>query len=70
MVCVTGAGAGVESVWEQKKLEARKMLQTPTRQMHALLGNLPTYQNDGRKKTPLPTRPTFTHNFDFGNTKT
>jgi hypothetical protein len=24
-VCVTGAGAGVDSVWEQKKLEARKM---------------------------------------------
>ena len=23
---VTGAGAGVDSVWEQKKLEARKML--------------------------------------------
>jgi hypothetical protein len=26
MVCVSGAGAGVDSVWEQKKLEARKML--------------------------------------------
>ena len=25
-VCVTGAGAGVDSAWEQKKLEARKML--------------------------------------------
>ena len=25
-VCVTGAGAGVDSVWEQEKLEARKML--------------------------------------------
>jgi len=24
-VCVTGAGAGVDSVWEQKKTEARKM---------------------------------------------
>ncbi len=24
-VCVTGAGAGVDSAWEQKKLEARKM---------------------------------------------
>jgi len=23
---VTGAGAGVDSVWEQEKLEARKML--------------------------------------------
>jgi hypothetical protein len=42
--------AGVDSVWEQEKLEARKMLactlpqaqvkmpQNPTRQVHALLG--------------------------------
>jgi len=26
-VCVTGAGAGVDSVWEQRKLEARKLLE-------------------------------------------
>ena len=26
-VCVTGAGAGVDSAWEQKKLEARKLLE-------------------------------------------
>jgi len=26
-VGVTGAGAGVDSVWEQEKLEARKMLE-------------------------------------------
>jgi len=26
-VCVTGAGASVDSAWEQKKLEARKMLE-------------------------------------------
>jgi len=26
-VCVTGAGAGVDSAWEQRKLEARKMLE-------------------------------------------
>jgi len=25
--CVTGAGAGVDSAWEQRKLEARKMLE-------------------------------------------
>ena len=25
-VCVTGAGAGVDNVWEQEKLEARKTL--------------------------------------------
>jgi hypothetical protein len=26
-VCVTCAGAGVDNAWEQKKLEARKMLE-------------------------------------------
>ena len=26
-VCVTRAGAGVDNVWEQEKLEARKMLE-------------------------------------------
>lgn len=26
-VCVTGAGASVDSAWEQEKLEARKMLE-------------------------------------------
>ncbi len=25
-VCVSGGGAGVDSAWEQEKLEARKML--------------------------------------------
>jgi hypothetical protein len=29
-VCVTGAGAGVDSAWEQEKLEARKMLENAT----------------------------------------
>ena len=40
-VCVTGAGAGVDSAWEQKKLKARKMLEnsySPQRPVHALLG--------------------------------
>ena len=27
MVCVSGVWAGVNSIWEQKKLEARKMLE-------------------------------------------
>jgi len=27
MVCVTGRWAGVDNAWEQKKLEARKMLE-------------------------------------------
>jgi hypothetical protein len=26
-ICVTGAGAGADSAWEQKKLEATKMLE-------------------------------------------
>jgi len=36
-----GAGAGVDSAWEQRKLEARKMLENatdPQRPVHALLG--------------------------------
>jgi hypothetical protein len=40
-VCVTGAGVGVDSVWEQKKLEARKMLENAAesqRPVHAVLG--------------------------------
>jgi hypothetical protein len=42
-VCVTGAGAGVDNVREQEKLEARKMLekpQNPQRPVYALLGSL------------------------------
>jgi hypothetical protein len=30
-VCVTGAGEGVDSVWKQEKLEARKILEKPHR---------------------------------------
>jgi hypothetical protein len=26
-VCVTGAGAGVDKIWEQKKIEARKLFE-------------------------------------------
>jgi hypothetical protein len=44
-----------------------KTAQTPTRRVHALLGKLPADQNEGRKKTPLPTRQTFTQNLFFGN---
>jgi hypothetical protein len=29
-VCVTGAGVGVDSVWEQEKPETRKMLENAT----------------------------------------
>ena len=29
-MCVTGAGAGVDAVWEQGKLEARKMPENVT----------------------------------------
>ena len=44
-IALLGAGAGVDSAWEQRKLEARKMLanaarpkDSPTRQVRALLG--------------------------------
>ena len=40
-VCGTGAGAGVDSAWEQEKLEARKCSKSrtvPARPVHALLG--------------------------------
>jgi hypothetical protein len=41
----TGAEAGVDSAWEQKKLEARKLLEkaareAPQRPVHAVLGCL------------------------------
>jgi hypothetical protein len=45
MVCVTCAGAGVDNAWEQRKLEARKLLEnvarakrSPQRPVHAVLG--------------------------------
>jgi len=51
--CVTGAGAGVDSAWEQKKLEARKMLGAKrgvdprlpkhSEGVHALLGFIYTH---------------------------
>jgi hypothetical protein len=43
------------------------MPQNPTRQVHALLGNLPAYQNATRNKATPPTRQSFTHFFFFGN---
>jgi hypothetical protein len=42
-VCVISAGVGADSAWEQKKLEARKMLVNRAesqRPAHALLGSL------------------------------
>jgi len=44
-VCVTGAGAGVDSAWEQEKLEARKMpdceaCRTREAQSHTFLAGL------------------------------
>ena len=41
------------------------MPQNPTRQVHALLGNLPADQNLCRKKTTPQTRPNFTPDFIF-----
>jgi len=42
-VCVTYLWVGVDSAWEQEKLEGRKLLKTqqnPRRPLHALLGRL------------------------------
>jgi len=42
-VCVTCVWAGVDSAWEQGKLEARKrlkMAQNPARRLHALLAGV------------------------------
>jgi hypothetical protein len=53
-VCVTRAGAGVDSAWEQKKLEVRKMLEKPQNpqrpSMHALLGSFLLCQTRSLKK--------------------
>jgi len=50
-VCVTGAGAGVDSVWEQEKLEARKMLAVGAAESPAsgarIVGQPRTCQNVG-----------------------
>jgi hypothetical protein len=40
------------------------------RSENALLGNLLACQNDGRRKTPLPTRPTFAHNLILATSAT
>jgi hypothetical protein len=37
-VGVTGAGAGVDSTWEQRKLEATKMLENAARREAAVPG--------------------------------
>jgi hypothetical protein len=49
--------AGVDSAWEQKKPEARKMLEnaaraehSPARQVHAVLGNHELTKSLGIKK--------------------
>jgi len=68
----TGAGAGVDSAWEQKKLEARKMLENRAesqRPVHAVLGN----RHDKGATQPISqnhsqlTCKYFTTNKDFGN---
>jgi hypothetical protein len=66
-VCVTRVWAGVDNVWEQEKLKARKMLvnRADSHTSGARFVGQPAYQNDGRKKTPPQTRQDFTRNFDF-----
>jgi len=57
-----------ESAWGVGKApQRRKRLgtpQNPQRQVHALLGNLPT-RTMAKKKTPPQTRQDFTRDFDF-----
>ena len=50
-----------------KREKCSKMPQNPTRQVHAVLGNLPADQNLRWKKTTPPSRRIFTHNFIFSN---
>jgi hypothetical protein len=56
-----------ESRKSSKPEKYLKVAQTPTRPLHAVLGNLLADQNDGRKKTQPRTDPTFTQNLFFGN---
>ena len=67
-VCVTGAGAGVDNVWEQKKLEARKML---VNRAESPASSARFVRQPARWPEPLPKKTTpqtwlnFTRNFDF-----
>jgi hypothetical protein len=77
-VCVTGAGVGVDSAWEQRKLEARKMLENAaespassarfvgtllTCQTHCLKKILPLMSRQARQ----PTDKIIARTFQFGN---
>jgi hypothetical protein len=57
-VCVSGVWVGVDSVWEQEKLEARKLLENraESHTSTARFVGQPANQNDGRKNTPPQTR--------------
>jgi hypothetical protein len=62
----------VDSAWEQKKPKVRKMLEdgdespaSSARFVWRFLLSKTHYP----KKTPSPTRPSFKHNFIFGNYK-
>jgi len=52
-VCVTGAGAGVDSAWEQRKPEARKMLQnaaeSPPEDFEGTIRDFRVVDPDGNK---------------------
>jgi len=62
----------VDSVWEQEKLEARKMLDTkraaesPAPSVRCV-GRFFVMQDSPPEKMPPPTRQTFTYNVIFGN---
>ena len=69
-VCVTCVWAGVDSAWEQEKLEARKMLENAAESHTSgarFVGQPACLPERLLKKTLSPSRRIFTHNLIFGN---
>ena len=61
-VCVTGAGAGVDNVWEQKKIEARKMLENAAESLASITpshtsGGIPALEKPGGQSYITPFHP-------------
>jgi hypothetical protein len=56
-VSVTGAEGGVDSVWEQEKLEARKMLVNHAESLASSARRIPSVQWSGKGEALLPLPP-------------
>jgi hypothetical protein len=70
MVCVIAAGAGVDSVWEQGKPEARKILENATESPASsarFVGQPARLPIRRLKKDTTTNTPNFYNRFDFGN---